>query len=209
MARLSAKQPYAGSVFINCPFDDEYRPIFRAVVFAVSACGFVPRCTLEHDDASQVRIEKIYRLIESSAHSIHDVSRTELDAEHGLPRFNMPLELGVFLGAKRFGRAPHPRKRCLILDRERFRFQKFMSDIAGQDIKAHHDRPTDAIRATRDWLAGARRDRRMPGGVHLAAQYDPFTTELPTLCEAAQLTPDHLTFADFHRIVLGWLADNR
>ena len=209
MARRSGNWSYTGSVFINCPFDDEYRPIFRAVVFAVCACGFVPRCTLEHDDASQVRIEKIYRLIETSAHSIHDISRTELDPAHDLPRFNMPLELGVFLGAKRFGRAPHPRKRCLILDRERFRFQKFISDIGGQDIKAHHNSPPDAIRATRDWLTGASRENRLPGGVHLAAHYERFTAELPTLCEAALLTPDHLTFADFHRIVLGWLRDNR
>ena len=52
----------------------------------------MPRSTLEHDDASQVRIEKIYRLIGSSAFGIHDVSRTEPDAENQLPRFNMPLE---------------------------------------------------------------------------------------------------------------------
>ena len=94
---------YARSVFINCPFDGEYLPIFRAVVFTVSVCGFVPRCSLEHDDASQVRLEKIYRLIGSSAFGIHDISRTELDGENQLPRFNMPLELGFFLGAKQFG----------------------------------------------------------------------------------------------------------
>jgi hypothetical protein len=55
------------SVFINCPFDAEYLPIFRSIVFTVAACGFRPRCTLEHDDASQVRIEKIYHLAESIA----------------------------------------------------------------------------------------------------------------------------------------------
>jgi hypothetical protein len=97
----SRKTPYRDSVFINCPFDEEYLPIFRAIVFSVAASGLVPRSSLEHDDASQVRIEKIYRLIGSSAWGIHDVSRTELDAENRLPRFNMPLELGVFLGAKR------------------------------------------------------------------------------------------------------------
>jgi len=37
--------------------------------FTVAACGFRPRCTLEHDDASQVRIEKIYRL--SSIRATH------------------------------------------------------------------------------------------------------------------------------------------
>jgi len=97
----ATRQPlYQRSVFINCPFDGEYLPIFRAIIFTVSACGFEPRSTLEHDDASQVRIEKIYRLIASSAFGIHDISRTEPDDENRLPRFNMPLELGVFLGAK-------------------------------------------------------------------------------------------------------------
>ena len=81
---------YASSVFINCPFDSEYLPIFRAIMFTVSVCGFVPRCSLEHDDASQVRLEKIYRLIGSSAFGIHDISRTELDGENELPRFNKP-----------------------------------------------------------------------------------------------------------------------
>jgi hypothetical protein len=73
---------YAKSVFINCPFDGEYLPIFRAIVFTVSVCGCVPRCSLEHDDGSQVRLEKIYRLIGSSAFGIHDISRTELVPAH-------------------------------------------------------------------------------------------------------------------------------
>ena len=53
----------------------------------------------------------------------------------------MPLELGIFLGAKRFGRAEQKGKVCLILDTERYRYQQFMSDIAGQDISAV---PTEA-----------------------------------------------------------------
>ena len=49
----------------------------------------------------------------------------------------MPLELGLFLGAKRFGRGEQKSKTCLILDVERYRYQKFISDISGQDIAAH------------------------------------------------------------------------
>jgi len=62
MARSASSIRYGKNVFINCPFDDEYLPIFRAVVFTVAACGYRPRCTLEHEDASQVRITKIFRL---------------------------------------------------------------------------------------------------------------------------------------------------
>ena len=198
----SRRTPYGDSVFINCPFDDEYEPIFRAVVLTVTLCGFVPRSTLEHDDASQVRIEKIYRLIGSSALGIHDVSRTELDAENQLPRFNMPLELGVFLGAKRFGAGRHHSKRCLILDRERYRFQKFISDIAGQDIKAHGNNPETVIRVVRDWLRNAVGHGSMPGGSHLWARFQKFTKGLADMCARVELTSEHLTFTDFYQLVL-------
>ena len=175
------------------------------MVFTVAAGGFRPRCTLEHDDASQVRIEKIYRLIGQSAFGIHDVSRTELDAENKLPRFNMPLELGLFLGAKRFGTHAQRRKRCLVLDTERYRFQKFISDIAGQDIRTHHGKPRDAVIAVRDWLRNTRNGRPLPSGVHLWTDYEKFSAELPSLCARARLSADSLTFTDFYDLAVGWL----
>ena len=64
----------------------------------------------------------------------------------------MPLELGLFLGAKTFGPRGRRAKVCLILDRQKYRYQKFCSDIAGQDIEAHDGKPKIAIKAVRDWL---------------------------------------------------------
>lgn len=93
---------YNNNVFINCPFDSAYKPLFDAIVFAVYDCGFITRCALEEDDASEVRIDQIYNIIADCRYGIHDISRTELDEDSGLPRFNMPLELGIFLGAKKF-----------------------------------------------------------------------------------------------------------
>jgi len=49
-----ARNEYATSVFVNCPFDTQYKPLFEAIVFTVFACGFQPRCALEIDDASEV-----------------------------------------------------------------------------------------------------------------------------------------------------------
>ncbi len=111
---------YDQNVFINCPFDEPYLPLFRALVFAVFECGLIPRCAQEIYDAGQVRIEKIASLIRDCRWGIHDISRTDLNPR-GLPRFNMPLELGLFLGAARFGSGPQTRKSCLVLDRERYR----------------------------------------------------------------------------------------
>ena len=52
-------------------------------------------------------------LISASPRSIHDLSRVEL-GENELPRFNMPFELGMALGAKRFGGPAHRADRIKI-----------------------------------------------------------------------------------------------
>ncbi len=123
-----------------------------ACIFAVLGCGFALCCALQVYDSGKVRIEKIFALIESCRFGIHDISRTELDAATHLPQFNMPLELGIFLGAQRFGAGVHRRKNCLIVDRERYRYQQFISDIPGQDIAAHHNDVAALIATVRDWL---------------------------------------------------------
>lgn len=69
------------AVFINCPFDAKYQPLFEAIVFCVTACGFRARCTLEETDAGEVRIETIYSLIGQCNHGIHDISRTEVKGQ--------------------------------------------------------------------------------------------------------------------------------
>jgi len=121
----------------------------------------------------------------------------------------MPMELGIFLGAKRFGPGLHRSKRCLILDRERYRFQKFISDIAGQDIKSHGDSPETAVRAVSDWLRNAPGGRALPGGSHLWAKYQKFTKRLAAMSAKVHLTPEHLTFTDFYQLALEWLSATR
>lgn len=144
-------------VFINCPFDAQYRPIFEALVFAIFICEFRPRSALELDDASLPRIEKLYAIVKSCRYGIPDLSRTELDPVNGLPRFNMPLELGVFRGAKRFGDESQKHKRCLILDVEKYRYQKFASDLSGMDIYAHGDNVKQALACVREAPIGRRK----------------------------------------------------
>jgi hypothetical protein len=197
---------YDESVFVNCPFDDAYRHVFESIVFAIHDCGYIARCALEVDDASEARIEKISRIIASCKFGIHDISRTEPDAGTGLPRFNMPLELGMFLGAKRFGRAEQKHKVCLILDVERYRYQKFISDIAGQDVAVHGGEPARAIRVVRDWLSTATSvSVRIPGGRAIADRYEIFREELPSLCTKTHLKTDDLTFSDYILQVEQWL----
>jgi hypothetical protein len=194
-------------VFINCPFDAQYEALFQALVFAVFDCGLVPRSAREVDDSSAVRISKIEELIGRCQFGIHDISRTELDARWKLPRLNMALELGLFLGAKRFGDQRQRSKVCLILDRTAYRYQRFCSDIAGQDVAAHRGAPSRAIVRVRDWLAPslAHRGIQIPSGSVIGKRYRRFRRDLPALCARLALDQRSLIFTDWQQLMFVWL----
>ena len=196
---------YTDNVFINCPFDAAYKPLFDAMVFTVHDCGFIARCALEEEDASQVRIDKIYTIIADCRYGIHDISRTELDENSGLPRFNMPLEFGVFLGAKKFGVVEQKRKKCLVLDKELYRYQQFISDIAGQDIQAHNNEVETLVRVVRNWIRTASGRRTIPGGNIIWERYQTFLWDLPQTVEECQLDVEDLIFNDYILVVEEWL----
>jgi len=131
------------------------------MVFTTIASGYTPRCALDETDGGEVRLAKIAKLIEECDWAIHDISRVET-SDGDLPRFNMPLELGLHLGAKLFGNARQRRKRALILDADKHRYDKMLSDISGQDIEAHARRVNQMIARVRNWLRMAAQTARRP-----------------------------------------------
>jgi hypothetical protein len=201
---------YDRSVFVNCPFDRVYRPMLRAIMFAIRDCGFTVRSALEVQDSSDVRFQKIVRIIRGSQYAIHDISRVQLDRATRLPRFNMPLELGLFLGAKEFGDPEQRTKRSLVLDRTPYRYQKFCSDIAGQDIEAHANNPAKVIELVRNWLSGPAGEHggRIPSGSVVAARYVQFVADLPEWCERQKLVVSQLTYGDDDLLIIDWLRTN-
>lgn len=193
----------AKSVFINCPFDSTYDLIFNAIVFTVLDCGFVPQCAKQRNDAGEVHLEKILRMVDESPYGIHDLSFVALDASSNLPRFNMPFELGLFIAYQRL--RPKKRKSTLIMDADKYRYQKFLSDIAGQDIHAHHNDPLQAIRVVRDWLR-MESGIHLPGGQALCERYMLFQKDLlPQLLRKNRLLATELTYADYIYCVREWL----
>ncbi|HVR99441.1 MAG TPA: hypothetical protein VMW27_22655, partial [Thermoanaerobaculia bacterium] len=75
------------SVFINCPFDDDFAPLLEAILFATVCCGFTPRTALDSGTVSESRMERILKAMFSSKYSIHDLSRCRGEGEEGLARF--------------------------------------------------------------------------------------------------------------------------
>jgi len=200
---------YENSVFINCPFDTAYRPLFEAVVFSVYDCGFHPRCAMEGDDSSQVRIQKITSIIGECRLAIHDISRTQFDLTHFLPRFNVPFEFGIFVGAKVFGGREQRRKACMVFDVDRDRYKTFISDIAGQDIREHGHEPETLVRHVRDFLSGHFPSAViLPGGRALVERYHDFRRQLAASCAELRLDRDALTFRDLAIMAVGWIDLN-
>jgi hypothetical protein len=204
-----AATDYDKNVFINCPFDNDFQPLFDAIVFAVHDCGFRVRCALEEEDSGEVRVTKLYKIISECRLSIHDISRTEVSKDSKLPRFNMPLELGVFLGARQYGPGKQKQKRCLILDRERYRYQRYISDLAGQDPKAHANDPAKAIQCVRDWLSHhGSKGVTLPGPAAMVGRYKRFNKQLPAILKAAGIKPKELIYNDYTTFVVAWLKEN-
>ena len=194
-------------VFVNCPFDADYEPLLHAVLFTVEDCGFRVRCALEADDSGWARIDRIADIVGECRFGIHDISRTEPN-ERGLPRFNMPFELGLFLGAARLGTAKQRRKVTLILDREPYRYQQFLSDIAGQDIRSHGGDSVHLMSLVRNWLNANTPDRTLPGGGMLRKRYAAFNADLPTMAAAVDVEPHELTYADRLSLMAEWLESH-
>lgn len=191
--------PRDRAVFINCPFDDAYQPLFRAMCFTLLACGYTPRCALDYSDSGEIRFQKILDILTACDLSIHDMSRVELDVGTGLPRFNMPLELGADLALRLKGPPIQRRRRTLILDAEAHRYDKTLSDISGQDIAAHRNAVDDMIGCVRDWLnANRRSETPLPGARALCGDYAAYQAVVGDIVVALRLDdPGRMSHADF------------
>ncbi len=121
---------------------------------------------------------------------------------------NCPFELGMFIGAKRFGDGVQRKKVCLILDKERYRYQRFISDITGQDIQAHKNDVQEVIKVTRNWLQNTSGGAVIPGGNEIRRRYLMLKDELPDLCKKLKLAVDEMIFNDYINIVSIWLKEN-
>src|SRR4030095_8370210 len=138
-------EEFEKNVFINCPFDDEYRPLLDALLFVVVFLGFNPKIALERSDSGELRINKICDLIRHSKYSIHDLSRLQSRKKNEFFRLNMPFELGIEYGCRFFSQDRLGQKRCLILEKKRYDFMKAISDLSGVDIKNHEDDPFGVV----------------------------------------------------------------
>jgi hypothetical protein len=200
--------PFEKNVFINCPFDQPYRGLLRPLVFSIIYLGFEPKLSRTISSA-QVRVKGIIDLIRSCKYGIHDLSRCKPIQENDLPRFNMPYELGLDIGALEFGGGELKTKRILILETERYFYQKVISDIAGQDIENHNDDPYTLITKVRNWFSDNIDYNRVVGQRVIWNLYNQFIDDVHTelLKEGySEQEIDEMPISDFIKFAKDWIA---
>jgi hypothetical protein len=207
-------------VFLNCPFDQAYKPLLRALVFTTFACGFRPRSALEDGGKGLMRYDRLCNLIRACDFGIHDLSRTEASRD-GLPRFNMPFELGLYLGAQRFGGRRQKRKQTLVMVRSRHTLGKYLSDLAGVDPVAHEADAAQVVTVVRNFFVRAlaekaratgKEARRLPGAAAINARLQAFEKALPGVAKAggfdvAELDPID-AYVDFTFAIADFLRED-
>jgi hypothetical protein len=139
------------SVFLNIPYDKEFEDLYLAYIVGLTQLGLRVNATLAVPN--QGRLEAIIGLIDESNFSIHDLSR--IKSSKGIPRFNMPLELGLALHCSHVTKGRH---RVYVFESKPYRAQRSTSDINGIDPQIHNG-------TAKGVMAGLRNIFRQPGNV--------------------------------------------
>lgn len=195
------------NVFINCPFDNDYFKLLKPLLFTLCYIGLRPQIS-ETSDSGEVRLHKIRDLILDSCYFVHDLSRMEPLKANELPRFNMPFECGIDFGIKLSDPVKYQDKKFLILEKERYRYQKVISDISGNDIKAHKNEPEGIVKVVRDWFQTM--NNGMPRHKEIWLAFNEFEYDYESIIGGEGYDLEDigaLPFGDIIDFMNGWIAE--
>jgi hypothetical protein len=163
-----ARQRRSESVFLNIPYDSQFEDLYLAYIVGLTQLGFKINATLAVPNQG-----RLGRIIEESDFSIHDLSRIE--ATSGIPRFNMPLELGLALYRSY---ATNGRHRVFVFEKKRYRMQRSTSDVNGIDPLIHNGNPKGVMVGLRNIFHQPSKTTTVP---EMLTCYRAVTRRLPKL----------------------------
>jgi hypothetical protein len=157
-------RPDLNAVFLNIPYDEEFTNLYIAYIVGLYQLGLLPHVASEITGGRR-RLDRIFELIQSCRYSIHDLSRIEVSAAPAaVPRFNMPLELGMTITWANLNQDQHT---WFVWESERYRLQRSASDLNGTDPNIHDGTPEGVLRE----LCNAFRRTRTPSVPEMLATY--------------------------------------
>ncbi len=167
------------SVFLNIPYDRDFRELYLAYICGISAFGLAPRASLEIPGGGR-RLDRIFALIQECPYSVHDLSRVELSRTlPQTPRFNMPFELGLAVAWERMREHKHV---WFAFETHKHRLSKSLSDLDGTDVYAHGGKAGGVFRELGNALL---REGRQPTVQQMRAIHREVKANLPAIVRAA------------------------
>jgi hypothetical protein len=147
----TSRAPHAGTAFINLAYVNANEDLFLGLLAGLAGFGLVPVAAM-HDPGSDPQLSRIYRLIEQSVISFHDLSYLRLDPPSPrTPRFNMPFELGLAVAVALSTNRQH---RWFLLEQVTHRAAKSLSDISGTNVQIHDGHAPSVLKAVSNALRG-------------------------------------------------------
>lgn len=205
------KKEFEKNVFINCPFDSEYYSLLRPLLFTIAYLGFNARIALETSDSGQTRIDKICELVRTSKYSVHDLSRLKATKKGEFYRLNMPFELGIDYGSRRFAANRLRMKRSLILEEGAYDYRRALSDISGLDIKNHGNDPIKLVQAIRNWFVETVGLKDVEGPTAIWYRFTDFTSDFNArrLAEGfSRADLNIMPIPEYLRFIKSWIRTN-
>lgn len=203
--------PRSRKVFINCPFDNKYKPIFDAIVFTIHHLGYVAEYALNKGGGGAQRLTRIYSQLCSCASSIHDISRVSLSGTLRLPRFNMPFEAGLAYAIHASGIGG--RHDLLFLDAKAYRYQAAISDLAGLDPKVHDNNDVKVIAEVRTFFKQHNPEVKYDDAAYIQRRYLAFLKQMKNVARAEKRKISELqkwdNALDLQYIMAEWIRENR
>lgn len=99
-------------------------------------------------------------------------------------------------------------KKFLILEKEKYRYQRVLSDISGNDIKAHKDDPEQIVKVVRDWFKPTNPNIPMYKEIWFA--FNEFEYDYEQILIEAEYDPkdiNALTFSDIIENMKEWIVN--
>lgn len=88
----------------------------------------------------------------------------------------MAFELGVDVGCRSFAGGEASSKKLLILEKDKYAYQKALSDLSGSDIKNHDNDPETLVREVRNWFVQTT-SAKAPSGTRIWERFNEFMAD--------------------------------
>jgi hypothetical protein len=169
IARRTPRTRDRNKVFLNLPYTQSFAELYLAYIAGITTFELIPTTTLS-TSGRVARLEGVLETISRCGYSLHDVTSQ--------PGWNRALELGITIGIARMGQAHN----WFVLNKDRYRTQKELSDLNGVDVLVHGGTVTGVLRALMNIFT---HERKQPTIHDLTSRYKRLKRLLPQLTRDA------------------------